>query len=63
MADKTPKHPAGAVIEIVGISAGDRGRSCEEHHICGEVVQEEMVLRLRKVQILVDDVEETAIAA
>ena len=63
MAGKTPRHPAGAVIEIVGISAGDQGRSCEEHPICGEVVKEDMVLRLRKVQILVGDVEETAIAA
>ncbi len=59
-----PTHPSGVVVEIVGTEQGDRGRSCEEHPInCGEVLAEDVVVRLRKVQILVEGKEETAIAA
>ena len=60
MAEKA--HPPGIVVEIVGTLMGDRGRSCEEHAVCGSVLEEDMVVRLRKVQILVDGFEETAIA-
>ena len=56
-------HPPGIVVEIVGTLMGDRGRSCEEHAVCGSVLEEDMVVRLRKVQVLVDGgAEETAIA-
>jgi hypothetical protein len=57
-----PTHPSGITVEIVGIERGDRGRSCEEHDVCGTVVTEDTLLRLRKEQILVDGQEETAIA-
>ena len=57
-----PTHPSGITVEIVGIERGDRGRSCEEHDVCGTVVEEDTLLRLRKEQILVDGQEETAIA-
>ena len=57
-------HPSGVVVEIVGMERGDQGRSCEEHDVnCGEVLAEDVVVRLRKVQILVEGKEETAIAA
>ena len=55
-------HPPGIVVKIVGIEKGDRGRSCEEHDVCGEVVEEDTLLRLRREQILVDGKEETVIA-
>jgi hypothetical protein len=55
--------PDPIVINIVGLEADDRGRSCEEHEVCGVVMQEDVVVRLRKVQVLVDGKEETAIAA
>ncbi len=55
-------HSPGIVVEIVGIEKGDRGRSCEEHNVCGEVVEEDTLLRLRREQILVDGKEETVIA-
>ena len=55
-------HPPGIVVEIVGTLMGDRGRSCEEHSVCGSVLEEDMVVRLRKVQILIEGQEETAIA-
>jgi hypothetical protein len=55
-------HPSGITFEIVGIERGDRGCSCEEHDVCGTVVEEDTLLRLRKEQILVDGQEETAIS-
>ncbi len=55
-------HPPGIVVEIVGTLMGNRGRSCEEHAVCGSVLEEDMVVRLQKVQVLVDGHEETAIA-
>ena len=59
---KEPHHPSGVVVEIVGTERGDQGRSCEEHLNCGEVMAEDVIVRLRKVQVLVDGCEETAIA-
>ena len=57
-----PTHLSGIVVEVVGIKMGDRGRSCEEHSVCGEVVEEDTWLRLGRVQIEVDGHKETAIA-
>jgi len=56
-------YPSPIVIHIIGTEADDRGRSCKEHHCCGEVLQEDVVVRLRKVQIQAGGGEETAIAA
>ena len=55
-------HPSGVIVEIVGTLMDSNGRSCEEHAVCGSVLVEDMVVRLRKVQVLVDGCEETAIA-
>ncbi len=52
----------GIVVEIVGTLVGDRGHSCEEHEVCGSVLEEDMVVRLRKVQVLIEGQEETVIA-
>ncbi len=57
-------HPPGIIVEIVGTDAGDRGRTCEEHPVnCGVMLEEDVVGRLRKVQVVIDGREETAIAA
>jgi hypothetical protein len=58
-----PIHPSGIVVEIVGTEMNYQGRSCEEHEICGEVLKEDVVVRLRKIQLVVEGKEETAIAA
>ena len=50
------------VLEIIGTRVGDRYRRCDEHNVCGVVVEEDVVVRLRKEQMLVDGKEETAIA-
>ncbi len=40
-------------MEIVGTAKVDRGRRCEEHSCCGKVLEEVVVVRLRREQILV----------
>ncbi len=57
-------HPPGIVMKIVGTEAGNRGRTCKEHAVnCGKVLEEDVVGRLQKVQVVVDGREEMAIAA
>ena len=56
------RHPPGIVIQIVGTEMGSNGWSCEEHTVCGSILEEDMVVRLRKVQVVVEGREETAIA-
>jgi hypothetical protein len=48
-------HPVGMVLGIVGINAGDCGRCCKEHTVCGTVLKKNIVLGLRKEQIVVPD--------
>ena len=59
----TSRHPVGVTVEVVGIESNTQGRNCEHHSTCGSLVEEDVVLRLRKVQVIVDGSEETAIAA
>ena len=56
-------HPRGDTVKIVGVNSPTNGRSCEEHRICGEVVIEDVVLHLRKVQVQMNQQEQSAIAA
>ncbi len=59
-----PFHPSGVVVEVVGTVMGDRGCSYEEHpDNCGKVLAGNVVVRLCKVQIVVDGREEMAIMA
>ena len=58
-------HPAGIAVEILGTEEASNGRSCEEHEVCGQQLDLDCVVRLRRVQIVDEDdeVEESAIAA
>ena len=56
-------HPRGDTVEIIGVNSPPNRCSCEEHPICGEVVIEDVVLHLRKVQVLINPQEQSAIAA
>jgi hypothetical protein len=56
-----PVHPSGIVVQIIGTQMSCQGRLCEEHEICGKVLKEDMVVRLRKIQLMVEEKEETAI--
>jgi hypothetical protein len=48
-----PRHPDGIILDIFGTNRRDCGRSCEEHGCCGEILTEDVVVRLRHEQILV----------
>ena len=57
-------HPLGIIVDVVGIEELVRGRSCEVHDTCGEIVAVDTVVRFRAVQLLGDQgKEETTIAA
>ena len=56
-------HPRGDRVKIVGVNSPTNRRSCEEHPICGEVVIEDVVLHLRKVQVQMNQQEQSAIVA
>ena len=57
-------HPTGITFEIVGIESGTNGRSCYQNDVCGSVIEEVVVVRLRKIQIRNSNgKEETAVAA
>ena len=56
-------HPWGQTVKILGIQSPRNGCSCEEHPICGCVLQEDSIVCFRKVQVLIDGKEESAIAA
>jgi len=58
-----PIHPSGIVVKVVGTEMSCQGRSCKEHDNCGKVLKEDIVVRLRKIQLMVEGKEETAIAA
>lgn len=56
-------HPSGVTVDIVGTEVGESGRSCDDHEVCGSVLELDMVVCLRQVQILIKGKEESAIAA
>jgi hypothetical protein len=37
-------HPDGLTVDIVGIIASDRGRNCDDHPFCGEIVNLDVVV-------------------
>jgi hypothetical protein len=45
-------HPTGLTVEVVGIETSTNGRSCHMHDVCGSLIEEDTVLRIRKVQIV-----------
>ena len=57
-----PYHPSGILVDIVGINASDKGRSCEEHANCGSVLKIDTLVRFRSIQIWCSGEEETALA-
>ena len=52
-------HPLGETLELVGIEANERGQSCEEHKVCGSVLKEDTVVRLRRIQVKGDELKIT----
>ena len=56
-------HPTGETVEILGLNQATNGCSCPDHENCGSVVKPDVVVRLRKVQVIIQGKEESAIAA
>jgi hypothetical protein len=45
-------HPSGITVKIVRIESGTNSRSCYQHDVCGSLVEEDVVLWLRKIQMM-----------
>jgi hypothetical protein len=58
-----PTHLPGIFVEIVGTEMSCQGHSCKMHEMCGKVVMEDIVVHLRRIQLMVEGKEEMAIAA
>ena len=54
-------HLLGEIVEIVGINSNTNGCSCEEHHTCGCVLEEDSLVRLRKRQVYINGHEQSAV--
>ena len=57
-------HLSGVIVDVVGIKEPSRGRSCEEHATCGDMLDVDTLVRFFAIQLLNNKKkEETAIAA
>ena len=56
-------HPTGETVEILGLNQATNGHSCPDHDNCSCVVKPDVIVRLRKVQVIIQGKEESAIAA
>ena len=54
-------HLTGEIVEIVGINSNTNGCSCEEHHTCGCVLEEDTLVRLQKCQVYINGHEQSAV--
>ena len=55
-------HPPGITTKSIGIDCSTHGRSCYEHHICGSLLAEDVVIHFRRLQFLVEGKEKSVIA-
>ena len=55
-------HPWRPTVEVFGNESPTNGHCCEKHTICGAVLTEGCVVRFSKVQVIVNEKEESAIA-
>ena len=56
-------HPPGITVKIIGTDCSTHGRSCYAHHICGSLLTLDVVVRLRRLQIVDNGKERSVIAA
>jgi hypothetical protein len=49
------RHPSGIILDVVGTACTNRGCSCEEHSCCGDVLENDALIKLRHEQNLVLD--------
>jgi hypothetical protein len=41
------RHPSGIILDVVGTAGTNRGRSCEEHASCGNILENDVLVKLR----------------
>jgi len=56
-------HPPGITVKVIGTDCSTHGRSCYAHHICGSLLTLDVVVRLRRLQIVDNGKERSVIAA
>jgi hypothetical protein len=49
------RHPRGIILDVVGTTGTNRGRSCKEHACCSNILQNNVLVKLRREQILKTD--------
>ena len=57
-----PVHPPGILVEIVGMQMSNQDCLCKEQEHCRDVLREEIVVSLCRVQLMVEGKEETVMA-
>ena len=58
-----PSRPTGIVVDIIRTEETSQGRACDDGKTaCGSLLVTDSLVRFCQVQVLVDDVEETALA-
>ncbi len=49
------RHPSSIILDVVGTAGTNRRHSCKEHTCCGNVLENNVLVKLRREQILVPD--------
>ena len=58
-----PSHPTSIVVDIIGTEETSQGRTCDDGKTaCGSLLVTDSLVQFHQVQVLVDGVEETALA-
>jgi hypothetical protein len=47
------RHPSGIILDVVGTAGTNHGCSCKEHACCGNVLENDILVKLQRKQILV----------
>jgi len=42
-------HPPGITLKVIGTDLSTHSRSCYDHHICGSLLAEDVVVRFRRL--------------
>jgi hypothetical protein len=54
-APEPSRHPSGTILDVVRTAGTNSGHRCEEHACCGNVLDNDVLVKLQREQILVPD--------
>jgi hypothetical protein len=49
------RHPSGIILDVIGTAGTNHGCSCKEHACCSNILENDLLVKLRRKQILVPD--------